>query len=103
MTREQERAIEVLEKRFLEFYGHPENKEVKTKTVEEFDTGIVYVMLEVGYIGDEGTMQEYLCRNTLSVLIGKQGGYFNFFKGDGCNRRYYKNATLVCCHAQWKL
>lgn len=102
MTKAQERAIEVLKKTFLSFYGYSENKEIKKEMIEELDDGNVYVMLEVGYIGDEGTMKEIFCRNQLSVCIGKQGGYYNYSHSKSHYRKTYSSATLVCCKAQWK-
>lgn len=100
MTKAQERAIETLKSTFLEFYGHPEMKEFKDVTIKELATGSVHVTLEVGYIGDEGTMREVMCRDNLSVCIGKRGGYYNY-RGKSYYRRMYKSATLVCCHCQW--
>ena len=102
MTKAQEKAIEVLKQKFLGFYGHPETKEFKREVIEEYN-GIVFVMLEVGYKGDEGTMREVLCRNQLSVLVGKRGGYFNYSNSKSAYRKTYNSATAVCCDAQWHL
>lgn len=102
MTKAQERAIEVLKRTFLGFYGYPESKEIKKEYIEEYDNGNVYVMLEVGYIGDEGTNQEIFCRDQLSVCIGKRGGYYNYADSKSHYRKTYKNAILVCCKAQWR-
>lgn len=101
MTQAQEKAIEVLKNTFVGFYGYPEKKEIKHEEIEELENGSVYVMLEVGYIGDEGTMQEILCRDRLSVCIGKRGGYYKYADSKSHYRKTYKNAILACCGAQW--
>lgn len=102
MTRAQERAIETLKTTFLGFYGHPEKKEFKKCEVEQFIGDSVRVFLEVGYIGDEGTMGALLCRERLSVLIGKQGGYYDYSSSKSHYRKTYSSAIMVCCKAQWK-
>lgn len=101
LTKAQERSIEILKRAFLGFYGYPENKEIKEETIEEIGNGNVYVMLQVGYIGDEGTGKEIFCRHQLSVCVGKQGGYYNYSDSKSHYRKTYNNAILVCCKAQW--
>lgn len=101
MTQAQEKAIEVLKNTFIGFYGYPEDTEIKKETVKELDNGSVYVMLQVGYIGDEGTSERIFCRHQLSVCIGKQGGYYNYSDSKSHYRKTYSSATLVCCKAQW--
>ena len=102
MTREQERAVAALKEKFLGFYGYPETKEFKAEKIEEIHGGVLYVMLEVGMKGDEGTLASLLCRNTLSVLIGKRGGYYNYSNSKSHYKVRYNSATMVCCNAQWK-
>ena len=102
MTRAQERAIERLKNTFLGLYGYPETKEFKYEKIEEFENGVVYVSLEVGSKGDEGTLASIICRNNLSVLIGKKGGYYNYSDSKSHYRKTYNSAVDVCCRAQWK-
>lgn len=81
MTKYQEKAIETLKNAFFKYYsyGRPETREFKEIHVEEWDeTGTVYVRLEVGQIGDEGTLAECFCRDTTAVCVGKRGGYFSY-------------------------
>lgn len=101
MTNVQVAALEKLKERFLGFYGYAEEKEFKQIKTTDMTDGSVYVFLEVGYIGDEGTMQAIVCRNRLSVCIGKKGGYFNYSDSKSHYRKTYSDATLVCCRAQW--
>lgn len=102
MTRAQEQAIERLVNKFVGFYGFPEEKEVKRKYVKEYDGGTVYVQLTVGYIGDEGTMQEVICRNSLDVCIGKKGGYFKYSDSKSHYRRTFRTVVDVICKCQWR-
>lgn len=102
MTRAQEVAIEKLEKAFLGFYGYAETKEVKTKNVSEWESGVVYLQLEVGRIGDEGTMGEVFGRNELAVCIGKQGGYFMISDSKSHYRKTFSSTTAVICKCQWR-
>lgn len=101
MTQAQEKAIEILKNTFVGFYGYSEEKEIKREEIKELGDGGIYVMLEVGYIGDEGTGQEIFCRNRLSVCIGKQGGYYTYSNSKSHYRKTYRNAILVCCKARW--
>lgn len=81
MTKYQEKAIETLKNEFFKYYSNrkPQNYEFKEVHVEEWeDTETVYVRLEVGQIGDEGTLAECFCRDTTAVCIGKKGGYFSY-------------------------
>jgi hypothetical protein len=82
MTKQQEVSLNKLRERFLGFYGHPEKHEIKNEELTEnwAESNMVYVNLEVGYIGDEGTMAAVTCRSNLHVAIGKNGGYYAFRK-----------------------
>lgn len=102
MTRMQELAIEKLENQFLGFYGFPETKEIKSKYVKEYEDGAVYIQLTVGYIGDEGTMQEVSCRNSLNVWIGKKGGYYKISDSKSHYRRTFRTVVDVICKCQWR-
>lgn len=92
MTKAQELALEKLVNRFCEYYsyGRPDEHELKEKHVEEWEEcgGTVYVRLEMGRTGDEGTLAEVFCRDTTHVMIGKRGGYFGYRERTG------KKATL---------
>lgn len=106
MTRAQERALEQLKERFVGFYGYAEEKEIKECKVTEYGENgkadIIYVYMQVGYIGDEGTNQEVFCRNQLSVCIGVDGGYFKYSDSPSHYKKRYSSATLVCCNCQWR-
>lgn len=47
--------------------------EVKQEKIEVIN-GIVYLSIEVGRVGDEGTASEIYCRNRRLFMIGKRGG-----------------------------
>ena len=86
MTIYQEKAVEALKKEFFKHYsfGHPEEHEFKEIHVEEWgETETVYIRLEVGQIGDEGTMAAIFARDRTAVCIGKKGGYFSFREVSG--------------------
>ena len=102
LTKAQENAIEALKVKFLGFYGGAENKEFKTATVKVYDNGVAYVMLEVGYIGDEGTAKELFARDTMSVMVGKQGGYFKYSDSASHYKKSFRNATMACIGGHWK-
>lgn len=87
MTDMQKKAVETLKTEFFKYYsyGKPETHEFKEVLVEEWEDcgGTVYVRLEMGLIGDEGTMAEWACRDTTHVMIGKRGGYFGYRERTG--------------------
>lgn len=97
MNNLQKKALETLEREFFKYYsyGRPEKYELKEKHVEEWEEcgGTVYVRLEIGLIGDEGTLAEYACRDMTHVMIGKRGGYFGYRERTG------KKATLSTLQA----
>lgn len=79
MTKAQEKALNKLITEFQKYYsfGAPEKYELKDKKVTEWEElETVYVQLESGRIGDEGTMAAVVCRDYTAVCIGKNGGYF---------------------------
>lgn len=81
MTNAQEKAIERLKNEFFKYYSyHSSHKyEFKEVFIEEWEeTETVYIRLEVGLVGDEGTMAEFYARNMTAVCIGKRGGYFSY-------------------------
>ena len=101
MTKEQERKVKEIEKIMMELIGHPETKEIKEEEVNEIGYGIVSMVIEVGEIGDEGTMAEVLCRQRAHIFIGPKGGCYTYSKArSGKNKgkdvRYDDNALGVC-------
>lgn len=81
MTNAQQKSIEVLKNEFFKYYsyGHLEEYELKEIYIEEWkDTETVYIRLEIGLIGDEGSLAEVFARNSTAVCIGKKGGYFSY-------------------------
>lgn len=99
MTKQQERRIAQIEEIMLNLVGHPENKEIKTKDIEELEGGIVSVVIEVGRIGDEGTLAAVFCRQSAHIFIGPRGGcstYTRSRKDKGKLIRYDDNVSGVC-------
>lgn len=76
MTKAQERTIEQIKKAIpkFDFYGHPDDYEIKRWEVKETDYGKVIVIFETGRKGDEGTMASILCRKHRQIFIGSRGG-----------------------------
>lgn len=74
MTKRQEVTIKAIERRVEEFdfYGHPENYEIKEWKVTE-ECGIVSLVLETGMKNDEGTLACLLCRKRRHALISPKG------------------------------
>ena len=53
--------------------------------------GAVYVAVTVGVPNDEGTIAEFICRNTYLFFIGKRGGMFQYVESrDGDYRQAYR-------------
>lgn len=74
MTRKQERTVEFLRRRILDFHQFEDRYEYKKFEVEEHDHGFVQVYAIVGRKGDEETMASVLCRNYHQIFIGARGG-----------------------------
>ena len=73
MTKAQERAIERIKrqaKRDL-FFGEEYEFKIFEVTENEY---FVSVVLEVGMIGDEGTLAALICRDHCHLFVGKRGG-----------------------------
>ena len=101
MTKEQERKIEEIRNIMLNLVGYAETKEIKEEKIEEMSFGHIYLIIEVGNIGDEGTMAQYICRDRAHVFIGPKGGCYTYSKArSGKNKgetvRYDDNARGVC-------
>lgn len=98
MTNAQNKAIETLKSSFFKAFSYKANEyEFKEVFVEEWnDTGIVYVRLEMGLIGDEGTMAEIFARNSTAVCIGKRGGYFSY--RDSGKHSYVSLSLTEACY-----
>lgn len=89
ITRKQARVIDGIID-YTTLHGHYEVKELN---VEEF-YGDVSVRLTVGMPNDEGTMAEYICRDSYLFWVGKKGGVYQYKeKKDGSD--YYK---VYCKH-----
>lgn len=74
MTTAQERSIERIKKLAENLHGHcSASYEIKEFKVEENEY-FVSVIVEIGMIGDEGTMGEYIGRDRAHLFIGKRGG-----------------------------
>lgn len=98
MTKQQESAVkyireEVIRRDFhdwysleasrrisLEQYEADSDYEIKTFEVKETDYGVVWVSVETGMKGDEGTMAAVICRTYRHIGIGKRGGLFAYGK-----------------------
>lgn len=79
MTTKQQQAIERIKAKVREhdFKLH-NDPEIKTFEVTEGETyrgwSLVFVTVEVGNKGDEGTMAALLARERRQIMIGKNGG-----------------------------
>ena len=67
-----------------------EVKELRV-TEREDDTAI-YVSITTGCKDDEGTMAEFICRDTYCFFIGARGGMFQY--GKGINPTYCNKYTV---------
>jgi hypothetical protein len=94
MTNAQSRAIERIrqEAQSTLFYG--DGYEFKRWNVTE-NEHFAAVVLEVGMIGDEGTLAEAVCRDRAQLFVGKKGDItypYNYYTNSGemkfTERRY---------------
>ena len=72
--------------------------EIKQWEVKDNEWGTVTIYFEIGLVGDEGTMAEYIGRDSLQICIGPKGGtkipcYTR--KKDGSFRNFYKKYTNI--------
>ena len=97
MTKYQERRIAQIEEIMMNLVGHPETKEIKEKSIEDLGHCISMV-IEVGAIGDEGTMAAIFCRQRAHVFIGPKGGCYTYTRSrrNGEHIRYDDSASGVC-------
>jgi hypothetical protein len=91
MTKSQERMVNRI-RRDAETMHNNGGYEIKQWEVKDNDWGTVSIYLEIGLIGDEGTMAEYIGRDSLQIFIGPKGGtkipcYTR--KKDGTFKNYY--------------
>lgn len=88
-TKSQQRTlndiIDFLTKGYLNNY---EVKELKVTTSEDWKD--VLVSIEVGRVGDEGTMAELICRDHYQFFIGPRGGMFYYPENSHNARRINK-------------
>ena len=74
MTNQQEIKVNMIRRQAENLHGnYSSDYEIKEWRVEENEF-FVSVIVEVGLIGDEGTMASILGRDKLQVFIGKKGG-----------------------------
>lgn len=78
-------VIDFLTKGYLNNY---EVKKLKVTTSENWKH--VFVSLEIGMVGDEGTMAEIVCRDHYQFFIGPRGGMFYYPKHSYNARRISK-------------
>lgn len=72
---------------FATLNGHYEVKEAEFKEMH----GAVYVAVTVGVPNDEGTIAEFICRDTYLFFIGKRSGIFQYVEsGNGDYRQVYR-------------
>lgn len=75
MTQAQETKIKMFTNEVLKIYGKKEKKEVKSKEVKQLSYDEkVFLSIQVGSVGDEGTVKEILYRDTYQIFIGVRGG-----------------------------
>ena len=99
MTKYQERRIAQIENIMMNLVGHPETKEIKEKSIEDLGVGgIVSMVIEVGEIGDEGTLAAVFCRQRAHIFIGPKGGCYTYTtsRRDGSHIRYDDTPSGVC-------
>ena len=97
MTIQQERRIAQLEEIMMNLVGHPETKEIKEKSIEGLGHCISMV-IEVGEIGDEGTLAAVFGRQRAHIFIGPKGGCSTYTKSrrDGSLITYEDSPSGVC-------
>lgn len=88
MTKQQEMKVNMIKRQAENLHGKfSTNYEIKEWRVEENEF-FVSLVVEVGMIGDEGTLASIFGRDRLQVFIGKRGGAkIPFYTG---NKNYYK-------------
>jgi hypothetical protein len=76
-TERHQEIATTIRNRMVEQYrrSSPRDVEVKKFEVTHFpDCPLTFVVVEVGMVGDEGTMASALCRDYRHIVIGKEGG-----------------------------
>lgn len=77
ITAKQQARIDAFHERILDAkYGHTKaSYEIKVFEVNQLDDcPLVFLTIETGRIGDEGTMASCLCRDRRLIAIGVNGG-----------------------------
>jgi len=81
MTPKQQKAVEWICKEVIKNDGYGERYEYKRFEVVEYtdypyseDSPMVYVVTDVGLVGDEGTMAEVFARVHRHIRVGPRGG-----------------------------
>ena len=93
MTQSQDRIVKRI-RRDAETMHTNLGYEIKEWEVKENEWGTVSIYFEIGLIGDEGTLAEYLGRDKLQIFIGPRGGtkipcYTK--RKDGSFKNYYEH------------
>ena len=101
MTKSQEKAIERI--RQLVERDMTDKQEIKIWGINEGEY-FVSLVIEYGYIGDEGTLSAIFCRCHAHLFIGKRGGitYLIYRNGKQVERRFkgYSILQAVCDQAK---
>lgn len=104
MTKSQEKAVQAV--RQLVERNLTDKQEIKIWEVTECEY-FVSLVVEYGYIGDEGTLSAILCRDGAHLFIGKRGGItYPIFKNGKQIRRPFKGYSIlqaVCDQRKYKL
>lgn len=65
---------QLLNTEYRKRHGFPAYELKKFETYQYGDDVQVYMIIEVGMVGDEDTLAEAFCRNYRHIVIGKNGG-----------------------------
>lgn len=78
MTVAQQRTLDEIKNRieYFDFYGKPDQYEIKKFEVKELENGDVWVSFTTGMRDDEGTLGQVYCRKHRFTMIGKRGGLY---------------------------
>lgn len=94
MTQAQKRKINFIRKQAENMHGkQSDSYEIKRWEVTDNEWGTVTLFVEIGLKGDEGTMAEYLARDSVQIFIGPRGAAkFPCYKArkNGTFHNYYK-------------
>lgn len=70
--------------------------EIKMLEVQDCGNGTVYVFAKRGFENDEGTVAQYVCRDSYVFFIGSRGGVYQFVETrEGRYRSVYRKDKVV--------